>query len=161
MVQKNSKVSGGFSSISRDKRLTLADRKISLRDESLQLTTADFTIRFLERVVEEDPSHEEALHILGHVYTARGDYEKGLEVDRRLVYLRPEDPTAFYNLACSYSLLSQVDAAYAALEKALGLGFAPVEKIETDSDLKNLRASPRFKELIRKFGSQANEAADT
>jgi len=112
----------------------------------------DFEISFLEGVLEQNPFHEQALIYLGHAYTARGDYEKGLEIDKRLVRLRPDDPTAFYNLACSYSLLNRIDEAVEAFRKAVEKGFDNMDHILRDPDLENLRHDPRFAAFIKKLG---------
>ena len=52
----------------------------------------DWEIEFFQGIVENAPNHVDALVNLGNLYTKRGEFVKGLEVDRRLVKLRPEDP---------------------------------------------------------------------
>ncbi len=151
MALRKSKVSGGYTVLERDKRLTLQDKTIPLRDARFAVTLQELEIQFLERILERDPAHEDALRILGHVYTAVGQHEKGLEIDKRLVRLCPSDPAAFYNLACSLSLLGQLDKARDALQKALDLGFGPVSQIENDPDLANLRASPHYEGIYSRF----------
>jgi len=44
----------------------------------------DFEIIFFEKLLEKRPSFIQALIALGNVYTQKGDYEKGLEIDLRL-----------------------------------------------------------------------------
>ncbi len=97
------------------------------------------------------PDNVAVLAELGHVYTRLGRYEEGLEVDQRLVAFAPEDPTVRYNLACSQSLLGQVDESLATLACALELGYDDVEFMRADDDLLNLRADPRFEELLRLY----------
>ena len=53
--------------------------------------------------------------------------EDGLEADRRLMALLPQDPRVRYNLACSCALLGQTDEAFQRLSEACDLGFATVE----------------------------------
>ena len=71
----------------------------------------DLEIGFLEGLVRRDPTYVEALQILGDNYTRRGRYTEGLKVDERLSRLRPDDSVVYYNLACSYSLTSQIESA--------------------------------------------------
>lgn len=52
----------------------------------------DFEISFFEKLLEKRPSFIQALIALGSVYTQKGDYEKGLEIDLRLKQLRRDDP---------------------------------------------------------------------
>ena len=110
----------------------------------------DFEIRFLEGVVKESANFEEALARLGHLYTQKGFYEQGLEIDKRLSRLKPSEAIVFYNLACSYSLLKDIPRAFQAIEQALWLGYDDLNYLLSDTDLENLRKDERFHELIRK-----------
>lgn len=107
----------------------------------------EFEIAFFEGIVRRDPAHVEALQILGDAYTKTGQWEKGLRIDRRLARLCPHNPLVFYNLACSYSLLGRLDAAFAALERAIKLGYNDVNLLERDPDLSRLRSDARFEAL--------------
>jgi tetratricopeptide (TPR) repeat protein len=90
----------------------------------------------------------EALSFLGNTFTRRGLHERGLELDLRLVRLRPESPRAKYNLACSYALLGRPEEAFRALDAAIEYGFDDAEHLARDEDLNSLRDDPRFTELI-------------
>lgn len=108
----------------------------------------DFEIDFFEGILARDPNYSEPLMALGNAYIRKGDYGKGLEVDRRLAALRPSDPVVFYNLACSLSLLKRVDEAFDALERAIGLGYSGYDYMLQDEDLVNVRRDPRFSQII-------------
>jgi tetratricopeptide (TPR) repeat protein len=97
-----------------------------------------FEIEFFEGLVAQDGSFVDALIPLGDAYTKAGDYEKGLKVDLRLSRLRPNDPVVQYNLACSFSLLGELDLAYDALERAIILGYDDFKHMMKDADLKNI-----------------------
>ncbi len=71
-----------------------------------------------------------------------------------------DDPVAFYNLACSHALLSQLDAAFEALDRAVRLGFRPLESIDRDPHLENLRADPRFPRRRQQWHEKAQDAPD-
>lgn len=135
--------------LGRDKRLTVPSRTLQVRSDEFAADPTSFEIAFLEGVIKRDPRHEEALRILGHTYTARGDYAQGLAMDLRLARLRPDDPTAFYNLACSFSLMNRLDESLATLRRAIELGYADLAHMMRDPDLTRLRADPRFKTLAR------------
>jgi hypothetical protein len=70
-----------------------------------------------------------------------------LHIDQRLAKLCPENPLAFYNLACSYSLMNRLDEAFAALQTALRLGYDDARWLSRDPDLKNLRSDSRFQRI--------------
>lgn len=137
-----------------ERRKPVADPRFSLLPLQLQLSAFHgvdderFEMQFYEEVLRHDPCNEDVLMALGHAYTTRGEYQKGLEVDRRLVRLRPSDPTAFYNLACSYSLTGQLDESIMTLEHAISLGYRDFEHMVKDPDLENLRKDARFRRLI-------------
>jgi len=107
-----------------------------------------FEIRFLEDLLARVGEAPDLLSHLGYLYTQAGRHRDALLVDRRLVALRPRDPVAHYNLACSYSNLGRLNQGFAALKKALALGFRDVDQIEDDADLENLRQDPRWDQLL-------------
>jgi tetratricopeptide (TPR) repeat protein len=111
----------------------------------------EFEIQFFEGVTKRDPGFIEALQILGDAYTKTGQWDKGLRVDKRLARLCPDSPLVFYNLACSYSLMSHLDEAFAALDKALRLGYSDAKWLTKDPDLENLRKDLRFEALKREL----------
>jgi tetratricopeptide (TPR) repeat protein len=104
----------------------------------------EFEIRFFEGVARRDPDYVEALQILGDAYTKTGEAEKGLQIDQRLARLCPDNPLVFYNLACSCSLTNRLDEAFAALKRAVKLGYADARWLSRDPDLKNLHNDSRF-----------------
>ena len=95
-----------------------------------------FEIRFYEELVDSQPDFIEALSCLGDAYTKGGLFAKGLEIDLRLIELKPDDPIVYYNLACSHSLLGNIDAAFGALKKAILLGYDDFSYLAKDEDLK-------------------------
>jgi tetratricopeptide (TPR) repeat protein len=110
-----------------------------------------FEIRFYEELVSSQPDFIEALSCLGDAYTKGGLFAKGLEIDLRLIQLKPDDPIVYYNLACSQSLLGNIDAAFEALKKAILLGYDDFSYLAKDEDLKNLRQDLRFSKLMSKI----------
>ncbi len=108
----------------------------------------DFEIKFYEGLLEKKPDFVEALALLGDLYTRRGMYERGLKIDEQLALLRPSDAVVFYNLACSYSLLKEIDKSLRSIKRAINCGYADFEHLDKDSDLDNLRADERFKKFL-------------
>ena len=129
-------------------------RKLT-RDEKRSL---DIEIGFIEGVVGRDPGFVEALQILGDDYTKRGRFTDGLKVDEQLAHLRPHDSTVLYNLACSYSLTGQVDAAFDALHRALAAGYDDIKWLTQDPDLETLRKHPRYDEVRARIKARKPKA---
>jgi tetratricopeptide (TPR) repeat protein len=108
----------------------------------------EFEIDFFEKLTNEHPDFTDALIALGEAYTRRGWHDKGLDVDSRLVKLKPSDPIVWYNLACSLSLLKRLDESLDALRKAIELGYDDFSYIGKDPDLSALRDSDQFRQFL-------------
>jgi len=117
-------------------------------NKPLDKNEMDFEITFYEGLLEKKPAFVEALAALGDLYTKRGDYEKGLKIDLKLAHLKPHDPIILYNLACSYSLLNRIDAAFETIQKAVDCGYDNFPFLEKDKDLHNLREDNRFQQFM-------------
>ncbi len=57
----------------------------------------------------------------------------------------------YYNLACAYSYINNIEEAITALLKAVDLKYEDVEWMKQDGDLRNLHDDPRFQEIIKKL----------
>ena len=112
----------------------------------------DFEIDFFGRLLERDPYFVDALRAQANNLAVKGQHARALQLDRRLVRLTPEDAIAWYNLACSYTVLGMIDPGFFALQRALELGYAHARRLLRDPDLKALRRDPRFDRLLRRFG---------
>ena len=132
-------------------RLEIPEYRFELKTPEFQKTDDEFTIWFLEGVIEKYPTYVECLMYLGNAYTATGMYEKGLKTDLKLARLRPKDPLVHYNLACSFSLLRRLNESLESLEKAVDLGYDDLMYLENDSDLDSLRDDEIYKVLINKL----------
>jgi tetratricopeptide (TPR) repeat protein len=114
-----------------------------------EIAKLDFEIKFYEGILKLRPNFVQALVALGDAYTKRGLFEKGLDIDKRLIRIRPEDTLAWYNLACSYSLVNNVDAGLDALNQAIMLGYEDFSFMEKDKDLDNLKKDSRYQNLFK------------
>jgi tetratricopeptide (TPR) repeat protein len=111
----------------------------------------DFELQFYGAVLERQPNYVDVLRVMGNVLTLKGRYADGLQIDKRLVQLRPRDALAHYNLACSYALLKRPDQAIKTLRKAVELGYRDFRYMREDSDLESIRHDPRFRQLLREY----------
>ena len=105
-------------------------------------------VEFLEGVRARLPAHPAVVESLGCLYTEMGRYQDGLRADRDMVRMEPDSPNAWYNLACSLALTGQPDDAFAALEKAIALGYDDAEWMQDDDDFEPLKKDPRFARLL-------------
>ena len=105
-------------------------------------------VEFLEGVRARLPAHSAVVESLGCLYTEMGRYQDGLRADREMVQMEPDSPNAWYNLACSLSLTGQPDDAFAALEKAIALGYDDAERMQDDDDFEPIKKDPRFARIL-------------
>ena len=56
----------------------------------------DFELAFFAGVLERQPDYVDVLRILGNLLTLKGRFAEGLQIDQRLVQLRPVDALAHY-----------------------------------------------------------------
>ncbi|MFH0939353.1 MAG: tetratricopeptide repeat protein [Planctomycetota bacterium] len=92
----------------------------------------DFDIQFCQEILRANAAHFEALSLLGDLYTRKGEYQKGLELDISLSRNCPENKLVHYNLACSYALTGQKEKAIQALAQAVELGYQDIEHLRHD-----------------------------
>ena len=111
----------------------------------------NFQIDVYRAHLESQPNDVETLMELGNLYTLTGRVEDGLEVDQRLVEIKPREPIFLYNYACSLALVKRVDEALEILERAVEAGYDNLEYLEEDSDLDALRDDPRYTRIVARL----------
>ncbi len=97
---------------------------------------------------------------IGNGLLKAGKYEEALVQYRKALEIDPEDDIAWYNIACAYSLLEDLDESVAALEKSVEYGYDDLEWMQRDSDLDNIRDHPRYKALVEKLEQRGDGGAD-
>ena len=68
---------------------------------------------------------------------------------QRMTQIEPQEPTAWYNLACMQAVSGEIPTALASLNEAVRLGFRDTRQLETDTDLQSLRADPAFAVILK------------
>ena len=124
-------------------------RKLTRREQR----DLDLEISFVEGVVRRDRRFVAAWKVLSDDYSRRGKYDEGLQADEQLAHLQPEDPAVLYNLACSYSLVKNLEDGVTALSRAIAHGFTEFKWLMKDPDLVNVRKDPRFKKVWAKIST--------
>lgn len=126
-------------------------------EDKASVMTKDFEKSFYESLIDEHPNFAEALDCLGCWYTKNGHYDKGLEMDLRLVAIKPEDPYAWYNLACSYSQLGSIAEALNSIKRSVCCGYDDFAHMQVDEDLEKLRETEEFNEFILSLNKKEQE----
>jgi len=79
----------------------------------------------LDRVLEEDNYHEQALNLKGLLLFKQERFQEAVGLFQRLVDQYPEEPTLLMNLGLAYLKSEQFDRAIEELQKALAHGPTP------------------------------------
>ena len=111
----------------------------------------DFELDFLGGVLARDPLNTDVLKVHAANLAAKGIPHRALQADLQLARLQNDRPIPWYNLACSYAVLGLADKAFAALERALRLGYRDLTHLRRDPDFKSIRDDPRFVRLLRRY----------
>ena len=115
----------------------------------------EFEIGFFESVLRRSPHDAQVVELLGGLYTRLGRIADGLKMDRKLVRLQPDDPTAHYNLACSLALSQRRAHALRVLRRAIQLGYRDFDWMQQDPDLEAIKAHPQFQALLATLQPQS------
>ena len=97
------------------------------------------------------PDDARALYMGANGLVAMGDVEKGLEWARRAVGMGPDDPMLLYNVACIFSLAGRKAEALGYVEASVANGMRLRGWLERDSNLDNIRDTPRFQAVMAKL----------
>lgn len=101
--------------------------------------------------LELNPEDVRALTLGAATHIKLGNKKLGVEWAAKALELEPEDTGVQYNVACSYSLLGEIEEAIELLEKSVDGGWAHKDWLINDSDLDPLRDHPKFQSLIEKM----------
>lgn len=114
-------------------------------------TQVDFELDFFNAILDKCPEYLEVLRAHAKNLAQVRRHQEGLEFDRRITRLRPQDSLARYNLACCLALTRRDEEAMIELRKAVEMGYRDFAYMRQDRDLDHLRRDPRFKALIREY----------
>ncbi|MCS7180144.1 MAG: hypothetical protein NZ891_02185 [bacterium] len=102
---------------------------------------------FYEKLIKINPNFLEVLFHLVHIHTSLKNYKNVLKYDKKIAKLLNFDPISYYNLACDYSNLGDIENSLKNLKIAILLGFKNTGYIKRDKDLKFLRKNISFKKI--------------
>jgi len=102
-----------------------------------------------EKAVAANPVNGSFWNNLAMAHYNAKDYRRAITAYEKVGALGDNSPANIaYNIACSYALLGEKEAALKWLEKSVDLGFADLRHVQTDTDLNALHDDARFKQLV-------------
>lgn len=107
--------------------------------------------------IELDSNLESAYINLGLAYYLAGNFEKAIEVNRKLLIKNPSGSKDWhFYIACLESKLNRLHEAISSLEKAIKNGF-PYDYIINESDFDSIKGSIEFKSLLKVYFPDKNK----
>jgi hypothetical protein len=132
-------------------------KEASLEKGTVSELAFRFEVGLYDAALAGNPADIELLATLADIYAKRGLHEKGLEIDLKLVQIRPKEAVFHYKLACSHSLLGHIDPAFQALTQALQLGYNKIDHLRQNPDLDNLKKDSRYREILETLHKQSKK----
>jgi adenylate cyclase len=129
--------------------LSMAYAELGRKKEQLEATK--LTLACAERHVDMHPDDGRALTFGAYALVELGQTERAREWARRALEADKDEPAIIYNVACTYSLLGEIDEAIGLLSRSIDQGYGHRAWLEHDSDLAPLRSDPRFQQLLERM----------
>ncbi|MEO8215512.1 MAG: protein kinase [Acidobacteriota bacterium] len=101
----------------------------------------------LEGQIMKVPEDARARSLLASYYAELNRPEDAKREMQFAVTLRPNDPTLYYNCACTYTKLLMKSEALESLKRASEAGYKDTEWVRRDPDLEALHGDPEFERL--------------
>lgn len=89
-----------------------------------------------------------------YAFLALGEKDKAIDFMNRVIEQDSTDCGNYYDGACFYSRLGDLDKALSNLRRSLELGFRRFHHVMSDDDLEALRATEGFKALMQEYQSK-------
>lgn len=102
-----------------------------------------------EEILNLDPDYVDALNNLGVIHIHNKNYSTARSNFEKAIVFKPDYVDPYYNLACLHAIKGEVPQGLARLKKAVSLDRSVKDWARKDTDLKNLRGSPGFEDIVQ------------
>ncbi|HET9480453.1 MAG TPA: tetratricopeptide repeat protein [Candidatus Polarisedimenticolia bacterium] len=130
--------------------------------ESLRVLQIDRLKREAARIEDDRLAAQAAIRLIEQVFVhvsfyepmsflARGEAGRALAMLKVADAIREDNPSVWYNMARSRAQIGQTAPAMEALERAVSLGIASADLLESDRYLEPLRGEPGYRALLARM----------
>ncbi|OQY57568.1 MAG: hypothetical protein B6245_16365 [Desulfobacteraceae bacterium 4572_88] len=124
--------------------------------------------KIYHQILEQDPKHPDALHLLGVIASQAGNYDRAIQLIEKAIQIRPEMESYHNNLGNAFKKKGKLDEAIACYGKALeirsdfveaynnmGIALKDQGRFEQAIDLykKAIEINPNFPEVHNEMGN--------
>lgn len=100
-----------------------------------------------KEAVSVDPDYAEGFIGIGATFVMRQRFDEALEHYKKAIEVNPSYPDAYYNIACVYAIKNDPEQALRYLRISFLNGWAQVDLLANDPDLKNLHGNEEFEKM--------------
>lgn len=129
--------------------LTMAYTQLGRLEEANK--TNDSFIERIDKHIDLHPHDGRALGFGAYALAQGGQTERAQDWAVRALEAGKDEPSIVYNLACYYCLLGDHDKALDCLEHSVEHGFGYRSWVENDTDLADIKDTPRFQAVLTKM----------
>ncbi len=128
-----------------------AEARYNLANVMVKKGRLDEAIGHYRKALTIKPGYIEILNNLAFVLATQKKYEKAIGTLKKLVPLQPDNPKIYYNVAGLYAGQNEISEAIKWLESAFQRGYRNCILIQTDRDLENIRNTPGYSDLFKRY----------
>ncbi|HAI70355.1 MAG TPA: hypothetical protein DCM38_13085 [Gammaproteobacteria bacterium] len=118
-------------------------------EESLETTEEALPVTSDDDLSEREPGNSENFQKKAFAFMELGRYKRAIAYFDQVIDANPEEFSLFYNKACCYGLLGEVEEAILALQEAIYLNSECLDMAKTDTDFDAIRYDANFRALLR------------
>jgi len=118
-------------------------------EESLETTEEALPVTSDDELSEREPGNYENFQKKAFAFMELGRYKRAIAYFDQVINANPEEFSLFYNKACCYGLLGEVEEAILALQEAIYLNSECLDMAKTDTDFDAIRYDANFRALLR------------
>ena len=114
----------------------------------------DSAVYYYKQAVALDPEYVNAYFNMGLSYLNFEHNDSAIKYFRKAIQLNPQQEYYYYYLACAYALNKQTQQSIDNLRTALEKGFKDFYEVLHDEDLKSIRSTKEYEQLVKKYVPQ-------
>ena len=115
---------------------------------SKKLGNEEAAIEYYKKSIEVDPYYPYSYLNYAVIYREKEDYMKAIEIINEGIKENPEEGFLYYNRACFYAAISELDLALDDVLKSIELNDFFVDYMKKDRELDGIRTLERYKKIF-------------
>jgi tetratricopeptide (TPR) repeat protein len=111
----------------------------------------DAAIEHYQKALAIQPDYIPALSNLAYVHASKKEYDRSIAILFQMADLQPDNPGIYYNLAGLFALQNKTTESIQWLAAAFKKGYQNCQGARTDEDLRSIRTSPGYRDLMKRY----------